>query len=153
MNQPILTVSKNRENTWEYELREDFEIEAGRQQIIVPKGYSYDGATIPSVAWQALYTPFDPIIIIPSLIHDWLYSNHQVSRLEADDIFKDLLLKNGVPSDKTRIVHIAVRLLGEEYWQNTADELEYLRQLYSRIKTSPNLGLYKFPLDEMGIKD
>jgi len=151
MDQPVLTISKQRTGAWEYELNEDYVAHTAGQQIVVPSGFSYDGATIPSVAWQAFYTPFDPIIMGPSLIHDWLYSNHQTTRTEADNIYHDLLLGNGVPEDKARLILVAISVFGEEYWRNTRSELDYLIGLYSRHEHNPNRARYRFPLQEMGL--
>jgi len=74
--------------------------------------------TIPSLGWQAVYTPFDPIVMPPALVHDWLYSNHQVSKEDADTILRQLLKGNGVPSLKVDVYLPApcsssVRLRGE----------------------------------------
>jgi hypothetical protein len=131
---------------WEYELLEDIEIEFRGQHIVVPRHFSYDGASVPWVAWQAIYTPFDPIVMGPALAHDWLYANHQLDRELADKLLKVLLRENGVPEYKVAIIFRAVDLFGEAAWENSDYDLGYLRWLYRRLQDEgADVARYRFP--------
>ena len=131
---------------WEYELLEDVEIEYEGETIIVPRYFSYDGATIPSLAWHTIYTPFDPIVMTPALIHDWLYANHQVSKNAADHVFRNLLCENGVPPPKAELMYTGVKLFGEPAWRNSPDDIGYLRWLRDKlVNEGIDVGKYRFP--------
>ncbi len=105
--------------------------------IRVPAGFIFDGASIPRAAWTFLgYTPFHPCVILAALIHDWLYLNHQVSREDADIIFKMLLLRNGVTPDAAQKMYLAVRLAGGFFWPHDEDDkraIEGLRMIIDPV--------------------
>ena len=128
-----------------YMLMSDYNITVNNIKIVVPKYFQYDGASIPRVGWQVTYTPFDPDVMLPSLIHDWLFYNHQVPRDIADDIFYRLLKDNGVSGLKANIMWGAVRTAGSLFWDNDDDDIKDLANLYLKVKESPNLPFYKFP--------
>ena len=131
---------------WEYELLGDYKIEYQGAAIVVPRYFSYDGASIPSFGWQVIYTPFDPIVMLPALVHDWLYSNHQVDRDRADKLFRKLLKDNGVPSPKVETMYRAVQFFGVAAWENSPDDIRYLRWLKKKL-TDDGLDVspYQFP--------
>ncbi len=131
---------------WEYELLEDLEFEFGSETIIVPRYYSYDGATIPSLAWQSIYTPFDPIVMTPALVHDWLYANHQLEKVDADSVFRKLLCDNGVPAVKADLMYRGVEFFGAAAWENGDGDLKYLRWLRKKLlDDGASVKKYKFP--------
>lgn len=131
---------------WEYELIEDFKIDYQGAMIVVPKYFSYDGASIPSFGWQAIYTPFDPIVMLPALVHDWLYTNHQIQRDQADKLFRKLLKDNGVPPPKVETMYRAVQFFGAAAWDNSSDDIKYLRWLKKKlIDNGIDVSPYQFP--------
>lgn len=67
----------------------------------VPKGYIWDGATIPKTFWRLVGPKTDPKFLIPSLIHDILCENHSYvdnDRYFANKIFERLLYVSQVPA-------------------------------------------------------
>lgn len=77
----------------------------------IPKGYCYDGASIPRVFWRLIGSNTDNSFLIPALIHDVLCENHNYvdndrefstkvfnALLEVSDVgkFKRFLMKNSV---------------------------------------------------------
>ena len=77
----------------------------------IPKGYCYDGATIPRAFWRLIGSNTDNKFLIPALIHDVLCENHNYidndrkfssevfnALLEANKLcpFKRFLMKNSV---------------------------------------------------------
>ena len=42
----------------------------------IPKGYCYDGASIPRLFWRLIGAPTDNSFLIPALIHDVICENH-----------------------------------------------------------------------------
>lgn len=129
----------------EYELIEDFSINILNEEINIPKFFSYDGATIPWLAWKITYTPFDPKVMIPAVVHDWLYSNHQTNRKKADQIFEQLLIENQVPIKLARMMYLALRIGAGSHWENKVEDVKYLKSLYKLHLDNPKLKLYKFP--------
>ena len=43
----------------------------------IPKGYCYDGASIPRIFWRLIGSPTDNQFLIPALIHDVLCEHHE----------------------------------------------------------------------------
>lgn len=69
----------------------------------IPKGYEWDGASIPKWLKYTAGVNTDPRFTIPSLIHDYLCEHHEVvdnDRYFADKIFERLLFVSGVPAIK-----------------------------------------------------
>lgn len=102
----------------------------------VPAGFWYNGASIPAYLWQAIYPPFDPRIIIAAAIHDWLYSSHVTSREEADQLLYLIALENGADADKCDLIKKAVRTFGGKYWEDSANDVAYFKNLKNFIVNS-----------------
>ena len=67
----------------------------------IPKGYCWDGATIPRVFWRIIGSSTAPEFLIASLIHDVLCENHNYvdnDRYFADKVFERLLYVAKVPA-------------------------------------------------------
>ena len=77
----------------------------------IPKGYCYDGASIPRLFWRIIGSNTDNRFLIPALVHDILCENHSYidydrkfstdvfnALLEASEVnaFKRFLMKNSV---------------------------------------------------------
>lgn len=139
--QPLLTPWHNPiygEN--EYRLCEDFAISVKGMNLIIPEGFGYDGATIPSVAWQLVYSPFDPLMMLPALVHDWLYSSHDaipsLKYKTADEILFTLCKGNGVPYAKCLAIESAVKATGGFFWKTNDEDKKYLAYLRQHILDS-----------------
>jgi len=142
MKQPTL-VSVPDEN--KYELVIDYEIVVDGTEIVVPKYFRYDGASIPAPAWQLTFSPFHPDVMLPSLIHDWVFYNHQINRDALDEIFYRLLRDNGVNYLKANTMWAAVRATGGIFWDNDDEDNNMLLELCIKVRDSPNFERYKFP--------
>ena len=79
--------------------------------FIIPKGYCYDGASIPRLFWRVIGPNTDNSFLIPALVHDVLCENHSYidndrrfstevfnALLEASDVFpfKRFMMKYSV---------------------------------------------------------
>lgn len=77
----------------------------------VPKGYCYDGASIPRLFWRVIGSNTDNRFLVPALIHDVLCEHHEYvdndrkfsslvfnALLEASEVFplKRFFMKNSV---------------------------------------------------------
>ncbi len=100
-----------------YCLAEHYDVEAHGFVFTIAKGYQFDGASIPPVFWIAFYSPYDPKVIKAALVHDFLYDTHEVSRKEADQVFKSFLEEKGVPRPRAFLMWLAVRMFGWIGWR------------------------------------
>ena len=128
-----------------YELTEDFHVSVFGEDIWVPSGFRYDGASIPPAAWQVIHTPFNPMVMVPAVAHDWIYYNHQVGKDKADEILQVLLEENGVSSTKSWIIFQAVQVAGGPYWENDDDDKIFLKALYEKHKDDDDVDKFNFP--------
>ena len=85
-------------------------------EFSIPKGYCYDGASIPRIFWRIIGANTDNRFLIPALIHDILCEHHEYidndrsfstvvfnTLLEASGVnrFKRFLMKNSVACFQT----------------------------------------------------
>jgi len=83
--------------------------------------------------------------MLPSLIHDWMYYNHQADRDITDDLFFTLLKNNGVSNFMANLMWGAVKAGGEFVWDNDEEDIEMLTELCRKVFGRPNFEGYKFP--------
>lgn len=70
------------------------EVEQESYEFLIPKGYTWDGATIPRMFWRLIGSKSDNRFLVPSLIHDVLCENHDYidsQRYLSTIIFERLL--------------------------------------------------------------
>ena len=80
-------------------------------KFTIPKGYCYDGASIPRVFWRIIGANTSAEFLIPSLIHDVLCENHHYidnDRELSSRVFKALLIAAGVSEFKANVMFTAV---------------------------------------------
>ncbi len=85
------------ENELEVVLMDFIEMESF--SFVIPKGYCWDGATIPRFFWRFVGSKTDNRFLIPSLVHDFCCENHEIvnhDRYFADKVFERLLFVSGV---------------------------------------------------------
>ena len=78
----------------------------------IPEGYESDGASVPRLLWRLLSPCIDPVTLVPSIIHDYLYENHLGSRYDADYWYVSALDASGYPSWKCVLTFMGLRLFG-----------------------------------------
>jgi len=87
--------------------------------VHVPAGFKWDGASIPRFLWRVVDSPFQPDLMVPSLVHDYLYEQGDKSgftREEADKLFHKLLIANGVDEDLAETMYSGVRVGGGSHY-------------------------------------
>jgi hypothetical protein len=95
--------------------------------VVIPKGFEWDGASVPRVAWSLLGFYPGGIMLAPSLPHDWGYikkgrltdkftGDFTMTRKELDDLFLAHMLEVGMPPKKAKRAYFFVRLLGGLVW-------------------------------------
>lgn len=86
----------------------------------IPRGFRSDGMSIPRFFWRWISPKIDARTVAPSIIHDWLYTSHLVTRAEADAWFREALWANGMSRMKANVVWLGVRLFGSSHWASAA---------------------------------
>lgn len=106
----------------EWRLEEDYTVQDGIVEICVPEGFIFDLASIPRVLWSVL-PPWSLSIAAP-LVHDYLYwhcgdppagsviPRRRYLKPEADRLFHDLMLEEGVSRSRAFVAWLAVRMFG-----------------------------------------
>jgi hypothetical protein len=100
--------------------------------VRVSMGFKWDGASVPRVLWN----------IIPpwgsysgaALVHDWLYRRHrlrsvtnrEITKEEADRVFYELMLEDGVWKIRAYTMWLAVALCGRKAWSQNKDDQDTL---------------------------
>ena len=105
-----------------HEVRHSYVFESKERTVTVHAGFEFDGASIPKIFWLTYYSPYDPKVVLASLVHDYLYVTHRVdgdeaTKREADLVFRDILRDHGVPRGKSWSMWLAVHLFGGRAWR------------------------------------
>ena len=80
-------------------------------EFCIPKGYTYDGATISKFFYRIIGSKTDNTFLIGALIHDVLCENHHYidnDRNLSSRVFRGLLITGGVSKFKAQIMYLAV---------------------------------------------
>lgn len=98
-------------------------------EIKVPKGFIFDGASLPAWSWGALKLhPLSKDVIRGGIIHDYLYRTHLLDREDADLMLKRILKYEGNLSNlKISLIYYAVKTAGNSSYNSKKEESEYLR--------------------------
>ena len=83
--------------------------------ILIEKGFEWNGASIPRFLWTSVGSPFWPKFMAASMVHDKLYNMGLASgytKKQADELFKKILLSEGVSECKAHLMYLAVRAAG-----------------------------------------
>lgn len=108
------------------------------QRIIIPKGFLYDGASVPRLVWTISGIRPDGLIRAAALVHDYLYRHKGIlpegkylylnsnktwhnlytlwNRKLSDKLFIRIMREAGMKKYKRRIAYIAVRIFGKRSW-------------------------------------
>ncbi len=82
----------------------------------IPAGYLSNGFSCPKFLWGILSPAIDPSSLVASIIHDWLYENHVLTRAKADKYFRKRLIEDGFPRYKAELSYIGVRVFGGRHY-------------------------------------
>ena len=125
-------------NTKFMEFSEDWYLTVDGVNVWIPKGYWYNGASIPRPFWFIMGSPFDPIYWAAAGAHDWRYLTHTCTRLEADETLFQLCRQAGVGLWKSRTIWSAVRAAGYPAWTNNRRDREELKAIKALISVRPD---------------
>jgi hypothetical protein len=105
----------------------------GTWQLLTPLAYKSDVADMLFVVPAGFVTDFASVPRIPiayllagdtahqaAVVHDWLYSTHEVARDMADTVLREAALVSGVPAWRAWAIWVGVRVGGASRWRMTA---------------------------------
>ncbi len=115
-------------------------VEQVQNRIRIPAGYTYDGVSVPRIAWSLSGVTPDGLMRAAALVHDFIYAHegrlpegsHEFKRddttwtpvlgrwrrRDTDRLFARMMREAGVPRFRRRMAYRAVRLLGGFAWNN-----------------------------------
>lgn len=103
-----------------FTLLQGFKCRWNDRRLYVPKGFMSDGASVPRIFWGLVFPADDLRALRAAFAHDYIYRHHPAgwTRAEADRLFYDIMVRDGVPVFKAWIAYQAVRLCGWYAWQS-----------------------------------
>jgi hypothetical protein len=87
--------------------------------VLISAPFKWDGASISRFFWRVVGSPFQPKFMVPSMVHDKIYGDGEDSgftRKEADELFKKLLMANGVKKALAETMYTGVRIGGRSHY-------------------------------------
>jgi len=104
----------------------DFTVSTRYGSITVPANFLYDGSSMPTFGQLLLnLTPFEPRVRAASLVHDYLYATHQLTKKQSDTVYYDLLILNGVNKIKANVSFKGLWFGGRRSWRNGPASLHF----------------------------
>jgi hypothetical protein len=107
----------------------------GQNEIVVPRGFVTDLASIPSALWW--WEAPHEATLAPAIIHDYLYWDQSCSKDEADAVMYLAMLDVGLGMRRRNLIYAGVRTpIAQSAWNNNmklrADgELRFFTDSYS----------------------
>ena len=88
-------------------------------ELTVPAGFESDGASVPRFFWRAVFPPGDAAALRAAILHDWIYREQPEgwTRADADNLFYEVLVGDGVPKRRALLAYWGVRLFGRSSWE------------------------------------
>lgn len=88
-------------------------------ELTVPPGFASDGASVPRFFWRVVFPPGDNRALRAAFLHDWIYRTHPEgwTRAAADDLFRKVLIEDGVSRNSAGMAYWGVRLFGGPSWE------------------------------------
>lgn len=101
----------------ERQLISDFVLEIDGKRFVIPKGYVFDGSSIPRPLWIIFPPSYDPAWRA-SAVHDYFYTHlyKRYSKEFADDTFYRIMLKDGSSPLVAKLFYLAVKWFGKGGW-------------------------------------
>ncbi|HEU4742656.1 MAG TPA: DUF1353 domain-containing protein [Meiothermus sp.] len=110
----------------QWSLAAEYVYQDGGRTLRIPRGFVFDLASVPRFLWW-LIAPFELSVVAP-LVHDFLYRYRGnppagtveplkvYTRREADVLFEQIMVMEGVPAWRQISAYTAVRFFGFFVW-------------------------------------
>ena len=88
------------------------------EDLTVPAGFESDGASVPRFFWRIVFPPGDTKALRAAFLHDYIYRTHPAgwTKAQADDLFRKILIEDGVSRTSAALAYYGVRLFGGSSW-------------------------------------
>lgn len=108
-----------------WEIADDWHFEVNGEAYIIPKGFIFDGASVPK--FLASWLSPVGILLIGGLVHDYIYKydvllkndgtpSHKFSRKQADQLFRDINIEQNGIHFLNYLAYYALRIGGFIAW-------------------------------------
>ncbi|VXB26116.1 conserved hypothetical protein [Burkholderia sp. 8Y] len=106
---------KDEPATWRLNEPLVYQSDVAGQTFTVPAGFVTDLASTPRI--PVVYEIAGGAANMASVVHDFLYASHPVTRGVADSVLREASLATGVAKWRARLMFYGVRLFGARHWQ------------------------------------
>lgn len=130
---PVISAYSNRK----YRLADDYLLDYAGWHIAIAAGFIFDGASIPRLLWRVVGHPWQGLVLPAAAVHDALYATHLTTREQADELFRTLLLANGVGKLKAGTMYRAVRMFGGFAWNEPSEYEQVVSRRRVRVIAPP----------------
>jgi hypothetical protein len=96
-------------------VEQDYTVTLGEIDYVVPKGYTSDLTSIPRIFQSILPRWSD--YARAALVHDHLYSTHDMSKKDSDRVLFDIMTQDKVNIRQKYLIYWAVALFGGKAWK------------------------------------
>jgi hypothetical protein len=108
------------------------------QQVIAPKGFVTDLASIPRIFWSLLRPDGD--YAYAAIIHDYLYWEQHLARDQSDEILRAAMEDFHIQTPTVFAIYEAVRTGGAAAWSGNAREREHgEKRILKRFPEDPRI--------------
>lgn len=104
-------------------LLEDLTVTWNGRTVTAPAGFESDGCSVPEFLWDSVSPQLDPRTLRAAIVHDYLYRNAVPgwTRKDADELFYDFMVEDGMSKFKAGIAYYGVRWFGGGNWKEATD--------------------------------
>jgi hypothetical protein len=107
-------IEDDRDGLWELLAPLSFKSDLVGKTITAPAGHRTDFCSVPRV--PLAYDMLGNRARKSGAIHDWLYTSHELTREQADEVLREMLILNGVSPCEAEQFYLAVRMFGASHW-------------------------------------
>ena len=108
----------NRRGRQLYRLLSDlaYQSDVAAMLIVAKAGFITDLESCPRIPF--IYDALGEMVQMPAVIHDNLYTFHQVSKEVADEVLREASILQGISHWKAEAIYLGVKNLGDSAWDS-----------------------------------
>jgi len=125
IDDPIIAAHPTRKNNWI--VMKDFHFNRYAIDIVIPRGFVTDLASIPRFLWWVI-APFELSITAP-IVHDWCYRKALCSKGAADQIFHWNMIDEKVAVWRRNIAYYGVKWFGDSSFGTSGTLIEEVEEI------------------------
>lgn len=130
--------SNDGRGTWQLEAPLVYESDIAKKTITVPVGFVTDYASVPRL--PIAYLLVGGIAHKAAVIHDWLYTSHEVDKATADLVLKEAVIVSGIAPWRASLIYSGVWIGGAGAYEADATKQPGLvKQVLDTYENSVNV--------------